>query len=163
MNKTMVWVGVLVIVVILVIVLVGREGAKKERIRDTEIVTDTGQVVSRGAYDVVKYDDLVKMLAGATGLAKPAVLDGYMGYTLTGSGVVTLAEADDQGWYLEIDLDPEAGDGPEVFLQLEPDRVKKMEGKLPAVGQEIEFKGRISGGKGDETNLTLDLIRGWVK
>ena len=161
MNKALVWLGVLAVVVIVVVVLAAQGDG------DGKDAGKTGDVVGNPALDPVQergnttYDVIAGRLARVEPAGMMYALRELDLQTVTGSGtVVSVEEEQDGGWYVELDVDPDAADGTEVSVVV---LAAAAEGQtLPTVGEECRYKGLVDRAGSGAGGLILELIDGFV-
>ena len=162
MNKALIWVGVLVVIVIVVVLLAGG--------KDEKVAGGPAQPGPKGVVPEMPemepqhmtYDLMAKQWANAEGPVNQSYtlrdLDRRFVY---GVGTVVSAEVDETGgWFVELDVDPEKGDGADVFLETLPEEVEGV--ALVTVGEEYRFYGRIVENSGEGDAMELDLNKGLV-
>jgi len=161
MNKALVWLGVLAVIIIVVVVLAARGDGDEKGGRKAANVVGNPALDPEQARGNTTYDLISSRLAGVEPAGMMYALRDLDLQVVTGSGtVVSVEEEQNGGWYVELDVDPEAADGTEVSVEVPPAKAKGQ--TLPIVGEECRYKGIIDRAGSGAEGLILELSEGLV-
>lgn len=143
MKSALMWLGVLV--AIAVIILVVKSCGSDEAKAGGGTTPGSGRVIAPGGMYTADYEGIHRMLSNALaashddrgrGMAKAQ----FEKYYLYGNATVVSVEPEGAGMVVELDVNPEAGNGADVVADAAPSDIKVPD---LAAGMKVYFQGKI--------------------